>query len=53
VSFTAITLCVVSQHIFIIVVYIIIDSVRKLLDKPSYLKVRKNTEAPNYHTKEC
>jgi hypothetical protein len=35
VSFAAITLRVVSQLVFI-VVYFIIDSVRKLLDTPSY-----------------
>jgi hypothetical protein len=32
VSFAAITLCVASQRVFIIVVYFVIDSVRKLLD---------------------
>jgi hypothetical protein len=37
VSFAAITLCVASQRVFIIiVVYFVIDSVRKLLDTPSY-----------------
>jgi hypothetical protein len=37
VSFAAITLCVASQRVFIVVsVYFIIDSVRKLLDTPSY-----------------
>jgi hypothetical protein len=39
VSFAAITLCVASQRVFIAVVYFIIDSVRKLLDTPSYTKV--------------
>jgi hypothetical protein len=34
VSFAAITLCVASQRVFI-VVYFVIDSVRKLLDTPS------------------
>jgi hypothetical protein len=34
-SFTAITLCVASQRVFV-VVYFFIDSVRKLLDTPSY-----------------
>jgi hypothetical protein len=34
VSFAAITLCVTSQRVFI-VVYFVIDSVRKLLDTPS------------------
>jgi hypothetical protein len=37
VSFAAITLCVASQRVFIvIVVYFVIDSVRKLLDTPTY-----------------
>jgi hypothetical protein len=36
VSFTAINLCVASQRMFI-VVYFVIDSVRKLLDTPSDL----------------
>jgi hypothetical protein len=37
-SFTAITLCVVSQRVFIFVsVYFVIDPVRKLLDTPLYL----------------
>jgi hypothetical protein len=37
VSFAAITLCVASQRGFIVVsVYFVIDSVRKLLDTPSY-----------------
>jgi hypothetical protein len=35
VSFAAITLCVASQRVFI-VVYFVIDSARKLLDTPSY-----------------
>jgi len=35
VSFAAITLCVASQRVFI-VVYFVIDSVRKLLVTPSY-----------------
>jgi hypothetical protein len=35
VSFAAITLCVASQCVFV-VVYFVIDSVRKLLDTPSY-----------------
>jgi hypothetical protein len=38
VSFTAITLCIVSQQVFIFVsVYFDIDSVRKLLDTPLYV----------------
>jgi hypothetical protein len=37
VSFAAITLCVASQRVFIVVsVYFVIDSVRKLLDTRSY-----------------
>jgi hypothetical protein len=36
VSFAAITLCVASQRVFfVVVVYFVIDSVRKLLDTPS------------------
>jgi hypothetical protein len=39
VSFVAIILCVASQGVFIVVsVYFVIDSVRKLLDTPSYIK---------------
>jgi hypothetical protein len=37
-SFAAITLCVASQRVFI-VVYFVIDSVRKLLVTPSYIGV--------------
>jgi hypothetical protein len=36
VSFTAITVCVASQQVFIVVVYFVMDSVWKLLDTPSY-----------------
>jgi len=37
VSFAAIALCVASERVFIVVsVYFFIDSVRKLLDIPSY-----------------
>jgi ferredoxin len=37
VSFAAVTLCVASLSVFIFVaVYFVIDSVRKLLDMPSY-----------------
>jgi hypothetical protein len=43
VSFAAITLCVASQRVFIVVVYFVIDSVRKLLDIPSYLSTTKKT----------
>jgi hypothetical protein len=39
VSFAAITLCVASQRVFIVVsVHFVIDSVRKLLDTPSYIE---------------
>jgi hypothetical protein len=45
VSFDAITLCVASQRVFIVVVVVVVvivvhflsDSVRKLLDIPSYI----------------
>jgi hypothetical protein len=36
VNFAAITLCVASQRVFIILVYFVIGSVRKLLDTASY-----------------
>jgi hypothetical protein len=36
-SFAAITVCVASQRVFIVVrLYFVIDSVRKLLDTSSY-----------------
>jgi hypothetical protein len=35
-SFAAITLCVASQRVFIVVVLFVIDSVRKRFDTPSY-----------------
>jgi hypothetical protein len=37
VSFATITLYVASQRVFIIVVYFVIDSVRNILDTPSYI----------------
>jgi hypothetical protein len=40
VSFTAITLCVASRRVFVVVVvvvYFVIDSVRKRLDTSSYI----------------
>jgi len=44
VSFAAITLCVASQRVFIFVsIHFVIDSVRKLLDTPSYRYVTKVT----------
>jgi hypothetical protein len=40
VSFVAITLRVAPQRVFIVVsVYFVIDSVRKLLDTPSYARI--------------
>jgi hypothetical protein len=42
VSFAAVTLCVASQRVFIVVVvvvYFVILSIRKLLDTPSYTKI--------------
>jgi hypothetical protein len=39
VSFAAITLCVASQRVFIIIVYFIINSVQKLLNIPSYFSL--------------
>jgi hypothetical protein len=39
VSFAAITLCVASQRVFV-VVYFVIHSVRKLLDTPSHVSVQ-------------
>jgi hypothetical protein len=35
VSFAAVTVCVASRQVFIVDVYFVIDSVRKLLDTPS------------------
>jgi hypothetical protein len=40
VSFAAITLCVASQRVFIVVVYFVIDSVRKFLDTLSLPIIR-------------
>jgi hypothetical protein len=37
VSFAAITLCVASQRVFIVVTVYFVDSVRKLLDTPAYI----------------
>jgi hypothetical protein len=37
VSFSTITLCAASQQVFVVVAYFVIDSVRKLLDTPSYI----------------
>jgi hypothetical protein len=42
VSFAAITLCVASQRVFIVVsLYFAIDSVRKLLDTPRILVLKQ------------
>jgi hypothetical protein len=39
-------LCVASQRVFIVVVvYFVIDSVRKLLDTPSYEEMHKKVES--------
>jgi hypothetical protein len=47
VSFAAITLCVASQRVFIVVsVYFVIDSVRKLLDTPSYASLPSRIKSP-------
>jgi len=44
VSFAAITLCVASQRVFIVVsVYFVIYSVRKVLVTPSYLTNTRRT----------
>jgi uncharacterized protein HemY len=45
VSFAAITLCVASQRVFIVVVvvYFVIDSFRKLLDTPSHIYARRTS----------
>jgi hypothetical protein len=41
VSFAAVTRYIASQHVFIVfVVYFVIDSARKLLDIPSYVRER-------------
>jgi hypothetical protein len=45
VSSAAITLCVASQRVLIVVVYFVIDSVRKLPDTPSYMAGRSNAES--------
>jgi hypothetical protein len=44
VSFAAITLCVASQRVFVVVsIYFVIESVRKLLDTPSYRNTALST----------
>jgi hypothetical protein len=48
-SFAAITLCIASQRVFVVVsVYFVIDSVRKLLDTPSYTVSSIHTAASTY-----
>jgi uncharacterized membrane protein len=47
VNFAAITLCVASQRMFI-VVYFVIDSVRKLLDTPSYVILVRNLKESDH-----
>jgi hypothetical protein len=53
VSFATITLCVASQRVFIVVVYFVIDSVRKILDIPLYtctaLNLFNNTIATTFY----
>jgi hypothetical protein len=44
VSFAAITLCVASQRVFIVInVYFVIDSIRKLLDTSSHARACVDT----------
>jgi hypothetical protein len=44
VSFVAITLCVASQQVFIVIsIYFIINSVQKLLDTPLCVHARAHT----------
>jgi len=51
VSFASIILCVASQRVFVVdVVYFVIDSVRKLLDTPSYLKLNFYNEVTYMNT---
>jgi hypothetical protein len=48
VSFAGITLYVASQRVFIVVVvYFVIDSIRKLLDTPSYIRNNKRFQTMN------
>jgi hypothetical protein len=46
VSFAAITLCVASQRVFILLFIFVIDSVWKRLDTPSYMEVSGHLHAP-------
>jgi hypothetical protein len=47
VSFVVINLCVTSKRAFVVVVYFVIDSVRKLLDIHS----RMNKHSNKFHSK--
>jgi hypothetical protein len=50
VSFVAITLCVDAQRVFIVVsTYFVIDTVRKLLDTPSYFWVLQANHDEHFH----
>jgi len=54
VIFAAITFCVASQRVFIIVVYFAVDSVRKLLDTPPYTSTGcLKTERRNHNHNRC
>jgi hypothetical protein len=45
-TFAAITICIASQQVFIVAsIYFFIDSVRKLVDIPSYLTICAHPEA--------
>jgi hypothetical protein len=49
VSFVAITFHVASQRMFIVVsIYFVIDSVRKLLDRPSYTNYKANCRKESF-----
>jgi hypothetical protein len=51
VSFATMTLCVASQLVFIVVVvYFVIDSVRKLLDRPSYIALISEVSGAYRHS---
>jgi hypothetical protein len=53
VSFAAITLCVASQRVFIVIVYFVIVSVRKLLDIPSHRVLHFRINHTLFYTKQC
>jgi uncharacterized membrane protein len=53
-SFTAITICVASQRVFIVIlVYFVIDSVRKLLDTPPTYKANVYKKAEESKDENC